>query len=167
MLVPQTAVYGLTLYEPWASLMARGIKRVETRSWAPPVPKGSIICVHAAARWDANLALTARVLAPSLWQSERPDTLGKILSVHRLADFQRVGHLKSPEEILIEYYDGDVAILREESLGDYTRGRWAWHLPLLARLDEPIAAVGRQRLWLITEPKIVRIVREAIDAVSS
>ena len=26
----------LTLHQPWASLIAHGVKTIETRSWAPP-----------------------------------------------------------------------------------------------------------------------------------
>ena len=41
-------VYAITLHQPWASLIALGIKTVETRSWpAPARLVGQRIAVHA------------------------------------------------------------------------------------------------------------------------
>lgn len=41
----------VTLWQPWASLIAAEVKRFETRSWAPPEALiGTRIAVHAAAR---------------------------------------------------------------------------------------------------------------------
>ena len=41
----------ITIWEPWASLIAHGIKREETRTWAPPVELiGQRIAIHAAKR---------------------------------------------------------------------------------------------------------------------
>ena len=39
----------LTLWQPWASLVAEGVKRIETRSWpCPPALIGHRIAIHAA-----------------------------------------------------------------------------------------------------------------------
>ena len=41
-------VYAITLHQPWASLIALGVKTVETRSWpAPARLVGQRIAVHA------------------------------------------------------------------------------------------------------------------------
>ena len=45
----------LSLYQPWASLVAHGLKRVETRSWAHPDPLPAILAVHATAKVDERL----------------------------------------------------------------------------------------------------------------
>jgi hypothetical protein len=47
----------LTVKQPWASLIALGIKRVENRTWAPSkatLPDGSRIAIHAGGGWDAR-----------------------------------------------------------------------------------------------------------------
>lgn len=47
----------LTLHQPWASLMAAGLKRVETRSW--PLHYRGPLLIHAGKKWDADLAFLA------------------------------------------------------------------------------------------------------------
>lgn len=45
----------ITLYEPWATLMAIGAKVIETRSWPiPPALIGEPIAIHAASKWTIN-----------------------------------------------------------------------------------------------------------------
>ena len=44
-------MYAITLHQPWASLIALGIKTVETRSWAVPTRLvGQTIAIHAGKR---------------------------------------------------------------------------------------------------------------------
>lgn len=43
----------LSLYQPWASLMAVGAKKIETRSWSTPYR--GLIAIHAAQKWDRDL----------------------------------------------------------------------------------------------------------------
>lgn len=46
-----TAVPCVTLWQPWASLIALGVKTIETRSWRPPAKYvGQTIGIHAAKR---------------------------------------------------------------------------------------------------------------------
>ena len=49
----------LSLWQPWASGIALGAKRIETRSWSTPyrVP----IAIHAAKKWGGEQARAARV----------------------------------------------------------------------------------------------------------
>lgn len=43
----------LTVKQPWASLIASGVKRIENRSWRPPAALvGQRIAIHAGAGWD-------------------------------------------------------------------------------------------------------------------
>ena len=45
------SMYAITLHQPWASLIALGVKTVETRSWpAPAHLVGQTIAVHAGKR---------------------------------------------------------------------------------------------------------------------
>ncbi|MDF5717370.1 MAG: ASCH domain-containing protein [Rhizonema sp. NSF051] len=45
-------MYALTLWEPWATLLAKGIKEIETRSWHPHrnMKLPQTILIHAASR---------------------------------------------------------------------------------------------------------------------
>lgn len=49
----------LSLHQPWASLMASGHKRVETRSWA--LRHRGPLLIHAAKKWNPDLASIAAV----------------------------------------------------------------------------------------------------------
>lgn len=45
--VPRGALYGLTLWQPWAQCITRGPKRIENRRWAPwSVVVGKRIALH-------------------------------------------------------------------------------------------------------------------------
>lgn len=63
-----TTIPALTVWQPWASLVAVGANRYETRSWPAPqtLQPGDLLAIHAAARrpslgldamhWNAALA---------------------------------------------------------------------------------------------------------------
>ncbi|HKS17099.1 MAG TPA: hypothetical protein VJU16_07285, partial [Planctomycetota bacterium] len=73
----------LSLIEPWASLVALGHKKVETRSWCPPPSAiGKRIAIHASLSREAikdgtasRLFQLAGVDAPDPWP------LGQIIAV--------------------------------------------------------------------------------------
>ena len=53
----------ISLWQPWASLIAAGVKPYETRSWAPPRELiGQPIAIHAAKRIDKGAAQFAEEL---------------------------------------------------------------------------------------------------------
>lgn len=127
----------ISLWEPWASFMAQGLKRYETRSWATPYR--GILGVHAAKRWQRD----QRRILDTLVQ-QHPDLaefavydfpFGCVLSAHRLVAIHRtedIRHTLSPLEL---------------ALGDYSDGRFAWEMPLVKTPPQPIATVGRQGIW--------------------
>src|SRR6185437_11075967 len=53
----------ISLWQPWASLIACGVKRYETRSWAPPRDLiGQTIAIHAAKKVDKDAVALAEDL---------------------------------------------------------------------------------------------------------
>lgn len=44
----------LTVKQPWASLIASGVKRIENRTWKPPktLAPGERFAIHAGSGWD-------------------------------------------------------------------------------------------------------------------
>lgn len=137
-------MYGISLWQPWASLVAIGAKKVETRHWQPDgrpgdAPIGSRIAIHATkGNYDKEFAkfpapreaLTAAGLDPVHLPC------GVIVATVRLA---RVD-LMTPA--LIEAI-GD---LSEDELlfGNYEPGRYAWLLKAPARVEPPVPFKGRQ-----------------------
>src|SRR3954466_13347819 len=128
----------LTLMQPWATLIAVGAKRVETRSWATAY-RGPL-AIHASVRLPAAArALFAREpFAPAFRQAgilrAEDFPLGKVLAVCRLVECQRITVENWPAE-------------PEASFGDYTPGRWAWLLDDVELLEEPVPARGKLGLW--------------------
>lgn len=202
-------VPALTLWQPWASLVAEGVKTIETRSWpAPAALAGERIAIHAGAKrplschrcngagmvdggygtvsqcpecagsgympvgvmevqgaagryWmssvDAMASGIANVLLP----------LGAVVATARLAACIPMLARIPAQADWIDPWDvltlepwpirsvwpgfGSARTVQEYSAqlpyGDFAPGRWAWMLADVERLDEPIPAKGRQRLW--------------------
>lgn len=128
----------LSLWQPWASGMARGLKLNETRSWSPP--KGLIgqpLAIHAAAR--RPLGYERVQWAPLLADLDVPywESLpyGAVVCVVRVLDWQRTEDVRNQ------------LTARERSWGDYTSCRFAWITELLEVMETPIPARGAQGLW--------------------
>lgn len=130
----------LSLWQPWASLVAVGAKTIETRSWMPPARfDGERIAIHAAKRTD-DLALLTR--DPFRRALERAGVLplGAIVATVRLVGVEQI----TPD--LCRVLSGD-----ELAFGNYSTGRYAWHLsdPILL---EPIPTTGRQGFFDVPDP---------------
>ena len=126
----------ITLWQPWASLIAYGIKDKETRSWCPPSHLiGQRIAIHAAKRptqGSEMRAVRALVSLPfEAWTPAGPDALplGVVLATARLVAASRT------EDVVPDIF------------GDYTPGRWAWLLTDIERLEVPVPARGYQGFW--------------------
>ena len=138
----------LTLFQPWASLVALGAKHIETRSWRTWY-RGPLL-IHAARafpRWARDLCkqdpfatiLLAAGYAHPL--SGLVDTgqlpLGVVVAACNLKHCVRIGTpgiALPPSE-------------PERSFGDYSPGRYAWILSDIRPLPTPITARGSMGLW--------------------
>lgn len=129
----------LTLHQPWASLIALGVKTIETRSWATSY-RGPI-AIHAAKRIDVAGApdeLCASALGV-FWPSSVP--IGAVVAIGRLVDVSYADQV--PEEELTA---------ADREAGNFTRGRYAWRLTDIRPLRKPIPLTGRQGLFNWTPP---------------
>jgi len=131
----------LTLTQPWATLVAIGAKRIETRSWRTPY-RGSL-AVHAAKSFPKS----ARAFAFALDLGPLPT--GAVIATCRLISCVPTRELQHNRLIEVDYLAGCEDFLldnRERAFGDYSPGRYAW---LLADVKpcEPIPAVGALSLW--------------------
>lgn len=146
--VDVAAVKCLTLYQPYASLVALGAKNIETRSWRTWY-RGTLL-IHAAKsfpRWARDLC-KQEPFAGLLREAGFKDPvsglvdsgqlpLGAIVAVCTLRHCVRIGtpglDLPPAEP--------------ERSFGDYASGRYAWILRDIHALSEPIPAKGSMGLW--------------------
>lgn len=123
---------GLSLTQPWASLVAGGHKRVETRSW-PTAYRGAVL-IHAAKgfpRWAQEFAAEERAVGRLPGRIPR----GAIVAVATLVNVQRTDDVASTISSL------------ERHLGNYDPGRWAWFLSEIHPLQEPVPCRGALGLW--------------------
>lgn len=137
----------LSLWQPWASAIALGIKTVETRSWSTKY-RGTLL-IHATQRFPREAREFAAV-EHTLGRLPERLPLGAVVAVATLVD------VRPTEEVALE-----VSAL-ERLYGDYTPGRWAWMLDDVRSLTVGgfVSAIGGQGLWT-PEPGLVR---QVIDA---
>ncbi len=149
----------LTLTQPWATLVATGAKKVESRSWGTHYR--GLVAIHAAKHLP-SLALRyceqAFVQKALGWprvidsQSDRLKDLidslpkGSVIAIAELVDCRKVvddytdwhatmgGYTKAPLEPEVHF-------------GDYEPGRYAWRLANVSKFPDPIPAKGALSLW--------------------
>lgn len=158
----------LTLSQPWATLVAIGAKKIETRSWNTRY-RGPLL-IHAAAGLGpggkaglVDLCETepfTSVLAP-LWSPGTffaPVSLPfgaivarcELTAVHQIPSAPMHFPRGVPADHPLASYPVILPPLRdipERSFGDYTPGRYAWLLDNVQPLPEPIPAKGQLGLW--------------------
>ena len=149
-------VYAITLYQPWATLIALGIKTVETRSWAAPERLlGQTIAIHAGRRVVRQpgecIERELRARLGEDWVRTIP--AGAVLATATLAARARVDDLDLTSGHAVHDVDtemGCAAGRGQTSMdpwGDFSAGRWLWFLADVIVLPKPVPAVGHQGFW--------------------
>lgn len=152
----------ITLTQPWATLVALGVKRLETRSWATSY-RGPL-AIH------AGQGLGPVGGRKGLWKqchtSPFVDVLreteywcgvvnidklprGAVVAVCELRDVRIIGvELNGIPTIAADDMLTATPILgNERAFGNYGAGRYAWLLAGIRALPEPIPAKGALSLW--------------------
>jgi hypothetical protein len=137
-------VNALTLWQPHATLMAIGAKKIETRSWDLPARvAGAWVAIHAASFKSVPISVLRSVLAdPAITTVLRSYAIdpaklpyGAIVAVAHLTralpTTSLVGKV-SPQEAI---------------LGDYSAGRFGWMTADVIPLLDPVLCKGAQGLW--------------------
>ena len=132
----------LTIWQPWASLIALGEKQYETRGW--PTKHRGLLAIHAAVRhpevWQ-GLKLDGH-----LWRTlERRHLLTTDLPHSAVVCLVELVDVFRAEEIRHELTE------QELSFGDFADGRYAWRLNVVEVFTTPHPARGRQGLWNWTQ----------------
>ena len=152
----------ITLYQPYAQLIADGRKRFETRSWAPPRKLiGQRIAIHAG-KFEDRIASAEFGYRHLSAVSNTPDDIvptGVVLCTAILRGaYRSSGPLDTegdptfrlggwvPGSALWGEVDGHPGY-REDDYGDYSFGRWIWWLTDIEVLDPPVEAKGHQGFW--------------------
>jgi hypothetical protein len=132
-------VKAITLTQPYATAIALGIKRVETRGWRTDY-RGPL-AIHASRAWtkvERDFAATER----GLGRLPERIPLGAVVCTARLVDC-----IPTEEAALVISQDDVRRWGIEHIYGDYSPGRWAWLLDGVEPLPEPIFVRGSLGLW--------------------
>lgn len=126
----------LTVRQPWATLIALGAKRIETRSWSTRY-RGPL-AIHSSASFTRNMKKLCahppirEALGPFIGPEQL--TLGAVIAVVELVDCTLItGPESEPDE-------------PESHFGIYEPGRYAWRLANVQRIG-PFPARGWLGMW--------------------
>ena len=131
----------ISLWQPWASLMAIGAKTIETRGRSTFVRGDVAICSCAALTYQQYNSW----VSPEMQKAFREHGLtrfwglpaGMVLCVVDLYDCVRADIVSS------------VKPFGEEAFGDYSPGRFAWATRNLRKLKEPVPVKGKQGFFFL------------------
>jgi activating signal cointegrator 1 len=139
----------ISLWDPWATLMASGHKRIETRSWITSYR--GWLAIHA-----AKVGLSKRDMGDYLRNPRFAAALdgqefypGCIVALVRLLDCLPMEDRGCIPGVFSDYPELDTP--QEREFGDFHSGRWAWVTENRFRLPKPIPFRASQGLMSISE----------------
>jgi len=145
----------LTIQQPYATLIAIGAKKIETRSWSTEY-RGQL-AIHSSKEFPVkNKSLLVeqpfRSVFDSNW-SGKALMCGYILATCNLVSVLPILSSPTPLDAFYKSIYGVELTKNELAFGDYTPGRFAWILKDMEILDNPIPAKGMLGLWNLEFPK--------------
>ena len=168
----------ISLWEPFASLMALEKKRIETRHWqtkyrgwlAIHSSKGGLSMADLEETCWQPVFREALAAGPEIhsWMNQRPDINGNRLSART---WQNRGAFPFGKIIavvkLIHCIETDLVARfvhpfteQEKAFGNYEHGRFAWLTEDLFRLPEPIPLKARQGLFDLPYDTVMELRRQ-------
>lgn len=139
----------ITIHQPWASLIALGEKRFETRGWATKY-RGPI-AIHAAKKVYKEVCQTepfSSILSEHGLTADNLPT-GAVVAIASLEECWSVGEdYESGMPVLFNGEGGATKhiCLKEDEFGWFEPGRYAWEMAEVKQI-EPVPAKGQQGLW--------------------
>lgn len=152
----------ISLWQPWASAIALGLKTFETRSWAAECPVGTRIAIHASL-CDVGDKGEVGKRTRGWWMDLKRSPLEA--AQHSLAVFAAAGYRDwcdlplgavvctadflgaHPTESIVEGARAKRGTSLEYLWGNYAPKRYAWELANVTRLDVPAPAKGWQNFF--------------------
>lgn len=150
----------ITIRQPWASLIAAGVKTIETRSWSTRY-RGPLAIHAGGALYQREICEEFAEHLGSKWPIL---PLGAVVATCTLADVVPImdglgtadGQLPRVANVVAEgrglrlmrpftYPSEDIT--DQLPFGDFTPGRYAWLLTDVQPIDPPVPVKGRQGMW--------------------
>lgn len=149
----------ISLYQPWASAIAVGLKSIETRSW--PAPKSIIghpLAIHAAKRntaaelswWIENVRHNGEFSSAFARRGYREfDDLprGAIVAIATLAAVISTNDNPKIRGSEAVHLGVPCPLDSDETWGNFSPDRFAWFLADIVPLKTPVPCIGRQGLF--------------------
>ncbi|OZQ66094.1 2-oxoglutarate dehydrogenase E1 [Paenibacillus sp. VTT E-133280] len=141
----------ITIIQPWATLIALGEKRFETRSWS--TKHRGPLAIHAGKKIDKEACEVPEIkeaLARHGYTGNNLPT-GAVIATTNLERVYPINHHAEHLNLASSINEqGDIEEIfenNEYAFGWYEEGLFAWKLDTLRRLTGPIPAKGQQGLW--------------------
>lgn len=140
----------ITIKQPWATLIALGEKKFETRSWQTKY-RGQL-AIHAGKTIDMEAYEWSEIRTALLKhgiQSHEDLPTGVVLATANLIECHKIktNYFPMYDEEKASTESGLLIEGDEYWFGDYDEGRYAWELTNLQVLSEPVPAKGQLSLW--------------------
>lgn len=141
----------ITMTQPWASLLAAGANRIETRSWATSY-RGPL-AIHAAlgfpkyAKALCSQSPYAEALAAAGYQAAAELPRGRIIGVGMLDEVLRCD--ASTEHAVRRQSKAGVFPPDEVAFGDFSEGRCGFVMTGMQRLATPVPVRGMLGIWTL------------------
>lgn len=151
-------INALSLTPPWGSLMAFGLKKIETRSWSPRMSTPFYLAIHQT-KWipvgvrgfiSSTPSLTDPLERLGFFFHDLPR--GAVIAVVRVQAIYSTNSLDDLRGLLTS---------NEREFGDFSENRYAWVTDWLHRLEEPIEVRGKQSLWPWEPPRYLAEIIQA------
>lgn len=146
------SIPAITLWQPWAWLIAKGLKKFETRSWKTDY-RGQIL-IHSAVKRPglAERGYWNWWMEHGMLGTDPPELkslpLGRIVAV---ADLAECCPTSGPNGWTpVEYSP-------EWQFGNWEPDRYGWKLRNVKALVKPVEATGLQRLWYPSGAIVMRV----------
>jgi len=154
-------IKAITLHQPWATLVAIGAKKIETRSWNTHY-RGPL-AIHASKTFSQEhqhlcfrepfrsilIGQYSFMAAGEIYFGKHSFPLGAVIATCELIGVDQFGEWINEHEPMVWnrgrcYFE---LTPQERAFGDYSIGRYGWFLGNIERLPEPIPAKGALGLW--------------------
>ena len=150
----------ISILQPWASLVALGHKKIETRSWNTKYRGELLIHASMGKKKEGALLMNSTVcqkaigntflsLEDHLWLNDLP--FGAIIGKVNLIDVLTSEELQATEEFSDGYRNKwsiqEEINPQEKAFGNYDSGRFGWLLSDPVLFENPIPCKGQLGIW--------------------
>ncbi len=143
----------LSLKQPWASLVAWGLKSLETRSWATKY-RGPLFIHASASKNKTDAQICKQYPFSSFLVEDEYEKLpyGKIIACTNLKDVITSEEALTKPKLFSDFC-ADPTLSVEFAFGNYSENRQIWILEKTMKLPEAIAAKGQLGIWKFNAPE--------------